>query len=512
MRGGRVKGLVSLVGSGPGDPGLLTLAAKKRLEEADIIIYDYLANPAHLLWARAASKKIAVGKGFRHKKISQDKINRLIAASSKKGLRVVRLKGGDPYLFGRGGEEALFLESQGLPFEVVPGVTSATACAAYSGIPLTHRDHNASVTFLTGHRADDKGLDSIPWKNLVSLGGTLVIYMGIYNLERIVKGLLASGANPETPVCVTQWGTLPQQKSCQAPMKSIVGAVKKKLLGAPAIIIIGEVVNLRNKLNWYEKLPLFGQNFLVTRPAEKSSRLADKITEAGGGVYSFSTLKIKATDKPAAMDRVIRDLKSFQWLIFTSTYGVEAFFLRLKNRFQLDARALSGLRVASVGPETAQALKRFGVEPDLQPKRYEARAIAEEFKRQYRRLDGVRMLLLRTNIAPEDLERDLEALGAQVQRITAYRTVPVTKIPSEVKNALLSGRIHWVTFASASSVHHFIRAIGRERFHRLIKQTRLASIGPVTTKAIRGYGIKENCQAKVYTIEGLLEALKNAVS
>ena len=304
-------GLVSLVGAGPGDPDLLTVKALKRIREADLIVYDYLVNPEHLRHAKDSTVKICVGKGFRHHRLSQRRINRLIIRSAKKGQTVVRLKGGDPYLFGRGGEEALYLYEHKISFEVVPGVTSATACAAYSGIPLTHREHNASVTFLTGHRAHDENLDSVDWRRIVALSGTLVIYMGFYNLGRIAKRLVEYGMPVETRVSVIQWGTLPWQKSCVGTLLNIEKIVSKKNMGAPSIIIIGDVVSLKNKLNWFEKLPLFGKKVLITRTREKSGVLKEKLAGLGAWVLEMPAIEVKPIKNFLSLDRTIQKINDF---------------------------------------------------------------------------------------------------------------------------------------------------------------------------------------------------------
>ena len=504
-----MNGKVSLVGAGPGDPRLLTLGALEALKEADLVIYDTLANPDHLRHARTNAKKICVGRDFRHRKISQGKINRLIIGAARKGQSVVRLKGGDPYLFGRGGEEALFLRKHRIPFEVVPGVTSATACAAYAGIPLTHREHNASVTFLTGHRANDERLDTIPWKTIAALGGTLVIYMGFYNLAKIAMRLIRAGRPQTTRVCVVEWGTLPRQKSCDGTLSDISQKVKHAKLKAPCLIIVGGVVSLRKKLNWYEQLPFFGKKIVITRTRDKGAVLAGKLERLGAQVFEFPVIEIKRPSGWEAMDKAIRGLERFDWVVFTSTYGVDFFFERLRHH-KKDARALKGVKIACVGPGTEEALSRRGVTSELVPEHFETTAIAVEFKKKFGHLSGKNILLLRADIAPEALDLALRRLGAQITRIHAYRTRLPGKIPLETKLLLIKGKMDWVTFTSASTIDHFVKILGVGPVKKLAKRTNFASIGPVTSAALRRYGFKPQVQAKVYTVEGLVKAMERA--
>ncbi len=505
--GGVRRGFVSLVGAGPGDPELLTVKALRRLREADIVIYDTLANPEHLRHMKKGAKALCVGRGFRHKKVSQDKINRMIVAAAARGRKVVRLKGGDPYLFGRGGEEALFLVRHGIPFEVVPGVTSATGCAAYAGIPLTHREHNASVTFLTGHRAEDASLDAVDWQRIASLEGTIVIYMGFYNLAKISEKLLSHGMRADTPTAVVEWGTLPRQRSCASTLQDIPGEVEAHGFQAPCLIIIGGVVNLRKELNWFESLPLFGKKVLVARPADKISSLADKFRALGAGVVEWPVIEIQRKPDEKALGRAISGLSSYDWIVFTSTYGVEAFFDALARRGK-DSRALQGIRIAGVGSETGSALLRNGVKADLQPKNYETKALSQAFRKM--KMKGKRVLLLRTNIAPPDLEKDLRSFGAHPERVTAYRTVGV-KIPKDSVKELLEKPADFVAFTSSSTVENFVRALGAKDLKRLSGRSRFASIGPVTSRTMKKKGLRVACQAKIFNTDGLVEAVRRSV-
>ncbi len=500
------KGYVSLVGAGPGDPGLLTVKALRRIREADLIVYDYLANPAHLLQAKESAVKICVGKRFRYQPFSQEKINKIILGAAAKGWRVVRLKGGDPYLFGRGGEEALYLFKHRVPFEVVPGVTSATACAAYAGIPLTHREHNSSVTFLTGHKAHDAALDSIAWEKIVALNGTIVIYMGFYNLAIIAKRLIHAGMSSSTKVSVIEWGTLPRQRSCDGTLANIAKLVKEKKLQAPAMVIIGDVVSLRKELNWYEKLPLFGKKVVITRASDRAGSLKEKLSDRGASVYEFPAIEIRPADDFGPMDLAIRNGASFDWMVFTSVYGVDSFFERLKKN-KKDIRAFSTAQIACVGPETARALESRGVVPDLQPKRHEVSGLLEEF-RGLEGLKSAKILLLRTNIAPPLLEEGLKKLGAAVTNIVAYKTVAPASFPADVKKLVTGGEADYITFTSSSTVDHFVKALGLGVVRKIARKTRLASIGPVTSKTLKNYGLRVACQARTFTIDGLVDAIE----
>ncbi len=500
------QGKVFLVGAGPGDTGLLTVKALSLIREADLIVYDYLANPEHLRFASPEAVKICVGKRFRHRVMTQEKINRIILTAAKKGKTVVRLKGGDPYLFGRGGEEALFLKKNRVAFEVVPGVTSATACAAYAGIPLTHRDHNASVTFLTGHRAHDAHLDSIDWKKIVGLDGTLVIYMGFYNLAVISRRLMENGMRRDMPVAVIEWGTLPRQRSCEGTLSAIADRVHEQGLKAPCIIIIGDVVSLRKDLNWYEKLPLFGKRVVITRTRDKNSLFRERLERLGPEILELPTIEIQKPSSFRAMDRVIRRIGQFDWAVFTSAYGVQAFFERLAALHK-DARALAGVRVACVGPETAAALAEKGIAPDLIPRRFETAALPLELKKNAGSLIGQKLALFRADIAPLALETGLKRLGASVTRVTAYRTRLPKRQSVEIRRALLAGNVDWVTFTSSSTVKHFVALFGLRRVKKMAKRTKFASIGPVTTRTLRGFGLKPACEAKAFTTDGLVAAL-----
>ena len=499
------KGFVSLVGAGPGDPELLTVKALKRIREADLIIYDYLVNPEHLRHAKKDCAILSVGKGFRHKLMSQKIINRRIISEARKGKNVVRLKGGDPYLFGRGGEEALFLEKHSIPFDVVPGITSAVACANYAGIPLTHREHNSSVTFLTGHRAHDETLDTIDWKRIAAMPGTLVIYMGFYNLPIIASKLVSNGMRANMPAAVIEWGTLPRQRTCVGTLRDIASRVKRLKLEPPCLIVIGDVVKLQPKLDWYEKLPLFGKRVLITRMREKAGLLSERLRALGAETMELPTLEIRPLPNPQRLDKAILNLRNYDWLIFTSAFGVEAFFGRLTHA-RKDARSLKGVRVACVGPGTAQALRAYGVEADAVPKDFETKALPEAIRQKEGTLQGLRVLLVRTDIAPIRLETELERAGARTHRLTGYLTKRLRPDP-KLLTRLLKNPPDYLSFASSSAVTNLAAVLGARKMKALAAKSTVASIGPVTTKTLRALGLRIGCQAAQYHIEGLAEAI-----
>ncbi len=501
------KGFVSLVGAGPGDPGLLTVKARQKLEEADLVIYDYLVNPEHLRYTKKSCQAICVGKGFRHKKMSQERIHRRILDEARQGKKIVRLKGGDPYLFGRGGEEALFFEKHGISFEVVPGVTSASACAGYAGIPLTHREHNASVTFLTGHRAGTDGLDSIDWARIASIPGTIAIYMGFYNLPVICRRLLENGMVPNTPVAVIEWGTLPRQKVCEGTLRNIAEHVRLKEMKPPCMIIVGDVVRLRSKLNWFEKLPLFGKRVLVTRTQNRAGLLSSGLRALGAAVTELPTIEIRPPRGWNDLDNAIHDLSETDWLVFTSAHGVEAFFGRLTGKHKKDARALGGLKVVCVGPETAKALKEYGIQPDLLPKDFETKAIPRALSKREGSLRGKKVMLVRTDIAPQELESALRRLGAVTRAVTGYRTAS-PRLDARVRRELLSAPPDYLTFTSASTANNFSRMLGGLAFKRMAAKAVVASIGPVTSRALGSLGVRVHCQAKEYHVPGLIQAIE----
>lgn len=498
------KGKVILVGGGPGDPGLITLRGKEILEEADTVVYDWLVNPDLLRFAPKA-EKIFVGKkgGTRYKK--QEEIHRILLRCARQGKRVVRLKGGDPFIFGRGGEEASFLAEHRIPFEVVPGVSAGIGVPVYAGIPLTHRRLVSQVTFVTGHEDPRKFESEVDWGKLASLPGTLVSFMGVKNLPRIIKSLLKGGKLPRTPVAVVEWGTLPRQRVIMGALKNILKKTRQAKLDSPALMIIGEVTRLRKKLAWFEKRPLWGKTVLVTRARAQASELVRRLSEKGAQVVEYPTVQIDPPSDWRPLEKAIRGLSRFDWVVFTSTNGVYFFFECMK-RLKRDARIFANVKVAAIGEATAQALREKGIQPDLVPREFTS---AELFKSLKERglLQGKKFLLARANIAPPSLKNTLQKEGAEVFEIETYRTVPISRKNKELLDWLRKGKINYITFTSSSTVRNFFKQVPSALQKNL--KTQLVSIGPVTSEALREYGLEPEREAKVHTIEGLIAVLMN---
>jgi uroporphyrinogen III methyltransferase/synthase len=500
------KGKVYLVGAGPGDPGLLTLKAKACIEKADVVIYDYLANAVFLDYAKRAAEPIYVGKeGGRHT-LGQEEINRLIVEKASAGLRVVRLKGGDPFIFGRGGEEAQELVKAGIPFEVVPGITSAIAVPAYAGIPLTHRDFTATVAFVTGHEDPGKETSNVAWDKIATGIGTLVFLMGVGNLPKIAASLMEHGRSPDTPVAVIRAGTGPAQRTVTGSLGNIAQIAKKEELKPPAIIVVGDVVRLRNTLNWFEQKPLFGKRIVVTRAREQASDFVARLSELGAECVEFPTIEMIPPMSWKKLDRAIENLESYQWLVFTSVNGVSYFFGRLQDSGK-DARNLKGIGIAAIGPKTAEAIRANGVQPDLVPEEYRAEAVVEAFRKH--RIKGLRILLPRAAEAREVLPEQLEEMGAAVQVVEAYRTVRPDGAKDEVRAMLEKGGLHMVTFTSSSTVNNFMEMFEGEGEELLkwMEKVAVACIGPVTAKTAQERGLNVQILPSDYTIEALTEAI-----
>ena len=508
---------VYLVGAGPGDPGLITVKGLGCIKKADVIIYDYLVSEELLKEARPEAEIIYVGKQGSSHTLEQEEINQLLAEKAREGKVVVRLKGGDPYVFGRGGEEALHLVEKGIPFEEVPGITAAIAAPAYAGIPVTHRTCTSTLGMITGHEDPTKGGTALPWDKLATAVGTLVTYMGVKNLPYIVGELLKHGRSKDTPVAVIRWGTTVRQKTVVGTLGDIVE--KAKDIEPPAITVIGEVVSLREKLNWFEKRPLFGRTIVVTRARDQASDFARELEELGARVIEFPTIQIVAPKDFGPMDKAIKKLDTFQWLVFTSVNGVESFFNRLLH-LGGDARWLKGVKVCAIGPATAGEVSRYSIKVDCQPSKYVAEEVLEELKRQEPGgLKGRRILMPRADIARSFLPQGLQKLGAEVTELVAYRTVLAE--PSAQKTTgrrgetllerLKKGEIDVVTFTSSSTVRNFVEIVGKENLIGLDGKVCFASIGPITSKTAQELGLKITIEAKEYTIPGLVKAVKEGL-
>ena len=498
------KAKVYLVGAGPGDPGLITVKGKECIETADVVIYDYLAAPALLNYAQKKAETIYVGKKGGDHTLSQDGINALIVEKARAGLRVCRLKGGDPFIFGRGGEEAEILEAQGIPFEIVPGVTSAIAAAAYAGIPLTHRKLTATLAFVTGHEDPHKEESSVDWESLGRGIGTLVFFMGIKNLPDITQKLIAHGKSPATPVAVVRWGTTPSQQTVIGTLDDIAVRVKKAGLKAPAIIVVGEVVRLREKLKWFETRPLLGKRIVVTRAREQASDLVKRLADLGAECLQYPTINVIPAPDITPLDDAINRLSTYDWIVFTSVNGVKFFFERLFELDQ-DVRALNSLQTAAIGPVTSQRLLEFGLKSDIIPQNYRAEAVVEAFRRE--NLLGKKVLLPRAAEARPVLPVELRKMGAAVDEVTTYLTEKVVDGADLLIEQLTDKRIDLITFTSSSTVRNFKALLPPHNFKDLLDGVTIASIGPITTDTASELGFDVHITARTYTIAGLCDAI-----
>ena len=497
---------VYLVGAGPGDPGLLSLKGKACIEKADTVIYDYLASKELLKYAPVDAELIYVGKKGGDHTLSQDKINELIVEKAQQGRVVTRLKGGDPFIFGRGGEEAEELVKAGIDFEIIPGISSAYAAPAYAGIPLTHRQFTSTVAFVTGHEDPNKSKSSIDWESLAKGIGTIVFLMGVKNLSTIVDRLIQCGKDPETPVALVRWGTTLKQATVSGTLADIVDKVNAAGLGPPSIIVVGDVVTLRQSMSWFEKKPLMGKRIIVTRARSQASDFVDMLSDLGADCIEFPTIEICAAEEKEALDTAIDTLSTYKWIVFTSVNGVKFFFERLFEK-GLDARALGGIRTASIGPATEARLLDFGIKSDIVPESYRAESVIEAFKNE--KIAGTDILLPRAGGARPILPVELEIMGARVHEIITYHAMPVSDNAGQLIAMLEQKAVDVVTFTSSSTVTNFKDLLPDDRFEELMEGVSVASIGPITTETAEKMGFKVTLTADDYTIPGLTNAIKN---
>jgi uroporphyrinogen III methyltransferase/synthase len=500
--------VIYLVGSGPGDPGLFTLKGLRCIREADAIVYDRLVPESLLAHAKPGAELIYVGKKPGEPSMPQEEINSLLVELGRAGKTVMRLKGGDPYVFGRGGEEALALVGAGIPFEVVPGVTSGIAAPAYAGIPVTHRGISASVAFVTGHEDPAKDHSDVDWNRIANGAETLVLYMGVGRLREISSELISAGRSPDTPVAVVRWGTIPEQRTVTGTLEDIADRVAEANLKPPAITVVGDVVSLREAgLDWYERRPLFGRRIVVTRARVQAGGLSVELERLGAEVLEFPAIEIRPPEDFEPLDAAIRDLDSFGWLIFTSVNGVEAFVRRLAH-LGLDLRAVPrGAKIAAIGPTTAQKIREAGLRVDVVPKEFRAEALIEEVTGES--LVGQKILIPRALVARKILPEKLREAGAEVVIPPAYESVPSLERRDELTKKLQSGEVDCVTFTASSTVENLVRAFGVKEAARLLAGTQVACIGPITADTARKHGIQVDVEAREYTILGLIEAVVN---
>ncbi|KAB2667621.1 MAG: uroporphyrinogen-III C-methyltransferase [Verrucomicrobia bacterium] len=501
-------GTVYLVGAGPGDAGLLTLRGAELLARADVVVYDALVNPELLALAPAAARRIHGGKRAGDHSLPQDELNALLVREAKAGHTVVRLKGGDPYIFGRGGEEALALASAKVPFEVVPGVSSAIAVPAYAGIPLTHRDFCSAFQVVTGHEDPDKPNAAVDWAQLARFPGTKVVLMGMEHLRAITGRLIANGLDGTTPAAVVRWGTLGRQETLVATVATLADAVEARGLKSPAVIVIGGVVTLRDRLDWCGRRPLFGQRIVVTRTRDQAGRLSSRLRDDGADVLEIPTIRIVPPEGIHPLIDAIVGIGEYDWAVFTSPNGVDAFFDAFFKAYP-DIRSIGNLRIAAVGPATAERVKERHLAVDVMPEKYLASQVAKAIHA-YENVENLRMLLLRAEVANPDLPAQLVELGAIVDDVAAYRTVPETEDQSGAAARFAEEGADWITFTSSSTVENFHARFPLPQLLAGNPKMKTASIGPETTKALVALGIQPTVEARQHTIEGLVKAIEKA--
>jgi uroporphyrinogen III methyltransferase/synthase len=492
---------VFLIGAGPGDPGLMTLKGVEALKKADVIIYDHLVNEAILAHREKDARLIYAGKEGGNHSLSQEQINECLAAEAEKGLTVARLKGGDPFIFGRGGEEVEFLARRNISFEIIPGVSSAIAAPAYAGIPLTHRAYASSVAFITGHEDPTKDKSHIHWKSLAEIE-TLVFLMGVKNLPHITASLMAAGKSPSTPAALIHWGTTPRQKTLTGSLDTLVRLAEEQGLTPPAVLVVGHVVSLRPLLNWFEKKPLLGKGVVITRPEGQTEEFQTLLQGEGAQTYLFPTIRIIPPETFRPLDQAIKNMEKYDWLIFTSTNAVRFFFQRIKET-SCDIRNLKGIKICTIGPATARSLETYGLAADLVPEKFSSEGIIAAFRSEDIR--GKNILIPRAEKTRDILPRELTACGANVDCVTAYRTVASGGKKEEFINWINEGRIHVITFTSPSTVEHFIAMMGNNI--SLLQKIKIACIGPVTAEAAREAGLVVDILQEQYVVPAMVQSM-----
>jgi len=500
------KGYVYLVGAGPGDPKLITVKGAECIAKADVLVYDRLASRRLLNLVRPDCELIYVGKSPDRHTLKQEEINAVLVEKGLAGKVVTRLKGGDPFVFGRGGEEAEALLAAGIPFEIVPGVTSAIAVPAYAGIPVTHRELTSSFAVITGHEDPTKNETAIKWEHLASTHGTLIFLMGMENLGLIAAKLMEHGKNPATPVALIMWGTRPEQRTLVGRLNDIAELARTQGFANPAIIIVGEVVGLREKLQWFEQKPLFGQRIIVTRARSQASALSQAIEDLGGEPWEFPAIEIAPPSDPERLAAALENLVRFHWLIFTSVNGVDHFFRAFRESGK-DIRDLAGIEIVAIGPATKAALEQRNLQVAFVPEEYRAEKIVEGLAGRVRAGQGV--LLARAEEARDVLPEALRAAGAEVWDVPTYRTVLGDANRVELRRLLEEKAVHAVTFTSSSTVRNFCHLLNGEV--GLLEGVKVFSIGPITSQTARELGLAVHREAVAYTIPGLVAALVEGI-
>ncbi len=508
-----MKGKVYLVGVGPGDIGLLTVKGLRCLQKAEVVVYDFHLNAQILNYVNHDAEFIYAGKrGGRHTR-TQDEINDILVQKAKEGKLICRLKGGDPFVFGRGGEEAEVLSKEGIEFEVVPGVSSSIAAPAYSGIPLTHRLYSSSFAVIPGYEDITKKESAIEWAKLATGAGTLVFLMAVKNVDLITQKLIENGRSPDTPVAVIRWGTRPDQKTIVGTLKNIAELVKEKDIKPPAVMVVGDVVRLRESLQWYEKKPMFGHRILVTREHLEGF---EPLEELGAEIIEFPTIEIVPPESYDELDKSIDKIETYDWLIFTSRNGVNYFFKRFFEKAR-DIRDLKGIKICAIGTKTAKEIKKYGIKINLIPEEFHAEGLIEAFSPPLNPplakggieggvLKGIRFLLPRAESAREVFPEKVRELGGELDVPVAYRTRKPESRGKRLRRFLKEGRISLATFTSAATFNNFREIMGKDA-DELLKGVAVAVIGPVTAKAVENAGLHVDIMPEEATIEAMVEEI-----
>ena len=503
-----MKGKVYLVGAGPGDIGLLTVKGLRCLQKADVVVYDFHLNAQVLNYINHNAEFIYAGKRGGHHTMTQDEINSTLVMKAREGKNICRLKGGDPFVFGRGGEEAEELVKEGIEFEVVPGVSSSVAAPAYAGIPLTHRLYSSSFAVIPGYEDVTKKESSIQWEKLATGVGTLVFLMAVKNIAQIAKKLIENGRSPDTPVAIIRWGTRPEQKTLVGTLKDIAELAKEKDIHPPAVMVVGEVVNLRKSLKWYENKPLFGHRVLVTR---EHAQGFEPLAELGAEILEFPTVEIVPPESYQELDHAIDRIESYNWLIFTSRNGVKFFFERFFQK-ERDIRDLKGIKICSIGTKTAKEVKKFGLKVDLIPDEFRAEGLIEAFTHEYRGknrgkvLKNIRFLFPRAEKAREIFPEKVRELGGEIDVPVTYRTMKPESKGKRLRRFLRAGKISIATFTSGATFHNFMEIVGKDA-EEMLKGVAIAVIGPVTAKAVEKAGLHAAIMPREATIEAMVDEI-----
>ena len=499
-------GTVYLVGAGPGDPGLLTLRGKECIEMADVLVYDYLANPGFLTFAKPGAEKIYAGKKAGDHALKQGDTNALLVARAREGKTVTRLKGGDPFVFGRGGEEAEELVAAGIPFEIVPGISSTIAGPAYAGIPVTHRAFNTQLTLFTGHEDPTKGESTLDYAAIARAPGTKVMLMGIERLRAITSQLIEAGADAATPIALVRWATTPRQQVLTGTLATIADASEAAGFKAPAVAVIGGVVTLRDSLRWFDQRPLFGRRVVVTRTREQAGTLGRQLAALGADVIELPTIRIEEPADRLAFGELVQDAHKYEWIVFTSPNGVERFFTMFRKLYE-DLRSIGGARIAAVGTSTAARIREYGLGVDLIPETMTGEGLLAALLKIDGGVENRMFLVIRPEEVRNALSAGLSRAGAIVDDAIAYRTVPETTDETGAQARLRDEGADALTFASGSAVEHFL-ALGIP----IPAETKIISIGPVTSDVLRRHGLRIDAEASQHDIPGLVTAVRQALA